>query len=439
MEAILLKLINMSMVANYIVISIVFLRLYCRFFFKSAPKWIICASWLFVGVRLVCPFSIESSLSDMPGEVIPSGILVTRQGAIDSGVDFVNGGRYSMLADALTPKPTQGVTPMQIVSVVWIVGITLMLAYALVSTLRLRLRLREGVRLHDNIYICDHIPVPFVLGIFRPRIYLPSSLRPADAEYVIAHERAHLRRRDHIWKWIAYLLLTVYWFNPFIWLAYILLCRDIEFACDERVIRELGEQVKQPYAVALINCSIRRHTGLAYPLAFGEVGVKARVKNVLNYKKPILAVTVALAVILIIGGVSWLTDPPADVMGVDSDVASSVRAALDEAHVGYTELKSPSRFLSGEVRALRTADDSTVIFYVYENPDAAADDAQNVSSDGLSVTVPDGEQKRTYSIDWVSEPRWYLWRDTVVCYIGTDGNVITALGELCGAPFAGVC
>ncbi len=458
MEAVFLKLVNMSMTASYIVFAIVIMRLlFCRRFFKSAPRWVVCALWAFVALRLVCPNWIESTFSRMPDEVIPTTILMSAHPAIDSGSGLINDSINPIIADLFSPQsPAQSANPLQIVaaiaSVVWLAGIAAMLAYALVSSIRLRLRLRESVVLRDNIYICDRIPVPFVFGVLRARIYLPSSLRQADAEYVIAHERAHLQRRDHIWKAIAYLLLSVYWFNPFMWLAYILLCRDIEFACDERVIRKLGETAKQPYAAALINCSVRRHTPLTYPLAFGEIGVKGRVKNVLNYKKPMLWVIVTAAVILILSGLYFLTDPPADRGGAavsgtltdvgngdeNPDVFSDVKAALDERRIEYTEVESSSFFLRGERRVLQVADDAAVVFYVYASPEEAAGDVQCISPDGLSITVPDGDMNHSYMIDWVSEVRWYLCRDTIVSYVGTDSNIISALDGLLGSPVAGL-
>lgn len=440
MDALFLKLVNMSLPASLIVFTIFILRyVSLGWFFKNIPRWTRCALWGFVAVRLVCPFSIESPFGISSYEVIPSTIGMSANPEIDTGFTFINDSINPIIADVFTPTPVQSANSLQIflavATIVWLVGMAVMLAYAVVSSVRLRVKLRERVLLHDNIYICDHIHVPFVFGVLRPRIYLPSSLCQDDAEYVIAHERAHLKRGDHIWKALAFGILAVYWFNPFMWLAYVLLCRDIEFACDERVVRKLGEACRQSYANALINCS-GRHRSLTYPLAFGEISVKGRVKNVLNYKKPAVATVVVAVLVLVLCGVYWLTDKPADTY-----VFSSIRAAFDERNISYTaytDVESSPRFLGGKVRTLETSDDMTVVLYTYASPEEAADDAKCVSEDGNSVTVPDGEMSRVSMIGWTSEVRWYLMWDTVVCYVGTDSAVITALGELCGAPFAGV-
>ena len=310
MEAVFLKLLNMSITAGWLCLAVVLLR----FVLKKAPKAIVCTLWALVAIRLVLPFSIESVVSLIPSaETIPNDIVYSQTPQIHSGISSVNSSINPIILETLAPRAESSVNPMQVItfvaSVVWIVGMAAMLVYTCVSYLRIHRKVREAVRMKDNIWLCDHIDTPFILGIIRPRIFLPSSMNEIDAEYVIAHERAHLKRLDHIWKPLGFLLLTVYWFNPILWAAHILLCRDIELACDEKVIKQMGSEIKKPYSEALINCSVPRRMISACPLAFGEVGVKGRIKSVLNYKKPAFWIIIVAIVALIVTAVCFLTDP----------------------------------------------------------------------------------------------------------------------------------
>ena len=312
MEAVFLQLLNMSISAGYLVLIVVLLRL----LLKKAPKFIRCILWGFVGIRLVLPISWESVLSLIPStQTVPSDILYAKEPAIQSGIPIVNNVINPIISDSLAPDVGNSVNPMQVVVIlaanIWIAGMVVMALYAVISYLRLRYRLREAAPLRENIWVCDRIESPFLLGIFRPRIYLPSSLPEHDTGYVIAHERAHLRRKDHWWKPIGFLLLTAYWFNPLMWIAYILLCRDIELACDEKVIRQLGEGSKKPYSEALINCSVPRKMISACPVAFGEEGVKGRIKSILNYKKPAFWIILVAVIVCIAVAVFFLSNPPA--------------------------------------------------------------------------------------------------------------------------------
>lgn len=311
MEAVFLSLLNISITASYLVLAIVILRL----ILKKAPRAIICFLWALVGIRLVCPFSFESVLSLIPSaETVPQNIVHSESPAIQSGIPSLNSAVNPIISENFTPSVESTVNPIQtivsIASIVWIAGIIAMIAYALSSYLLTREKVREAVILRDNIMICDHIPTPFILGIFRPLIFLPSSISEADTKFVVAHEKAHLKRRDHIWKILGYILLTLYWFNPILWLAYCLLCKDIELACDEKVITLLGTENKKPYAEALVNCSLPRKAVSACPLAFGEVGVKSRIKSVLNYKKPTFWVVITALIVCILVAICFLTNPP---------------------------------------------------------------------------------------------------------------------------------
>ena len=332
MEAIFLKILNMSITASWLVLAIVILRL----ILKKAPKAISVFMWALVGVRLICPFSFESILSLIPSaETIPQEIIYSEAPAIHSGVPIFNSTVNPIISENLAPEVGASVNPMQVIafiaSVVWIVGIAAMVLYTVVSYFRIHRKVREAVPYQDNIWLCDHIDTPFILGVIRPRIYLPSNMSGQDIEYVIAHEKAHLKRHDHWWKPLGFLLLTVYWFNPILWIAYILLCKDIELACDEKVIKDMGTEIKKPYSEALINCSVPRKMISACPLAFGEVGVKGRVKSVLNYKKPAFWIIVVAVVACIALSVGFLTNPTTK---LDTNMASFIEEQIIEHHHG---------------------------------------------------------------------------------------------------------
>ncbi|MBQ8869136.1 MAG: hypothetical protein IJ027_05400 [Oscillospiraceae bacterium] len=310
MSEIFLKLVNLSITASWLVLAVVVLRLV----FKKAPKFIHCIMWALVGIRLVLPFSIESIFSLIPSaQTIPDELLTENSFDINTGINFVDDRVNDYLGshyyEGVTVPANNGYDIMSILAVIWLAGIAVMLVYTLVSYLRIYKRVSASICVKENVFICDDIDTPFILGVFRPRIYLPSSMSEADAEYVIAHEKAHLKRLDHLWKPLGFLILAVYWFNPVLWLAYFLLCRDIEFACDEKVIGSLGAEVKKPYSDALINCSVPRKMLAACPLAFGETSVKSRIKSVLSFKKPAVWIIIASILAVSVAAVCLLTNP----------------------------------------------------------------------------------------------------------------------------------
>ena len=310
MENVFISLLNNSITAGYLVIAVMLLRP----LLKKAPKYIRCILWSFVGLRLVLPFSIESIFSLIPSaEPIPQEILYQAEPTIHTGIGFMNSAINPVLSESMAPNPGDSVNPLQVVTAiawnVWLLGVLALVFYALISYIRLRRKLREAIMEQDNIWLCDRIPSPFLLGIIRPRIYLPSGLPENDREFVIAHENAHIRRKDHWWKPLGFLLLTVYWFNPLMWVAYIFLCRDIEFACDEKVMNELGSDCKKSYSEALIHCSVSRKMISACPVAFGEEGVKGRIKSVLNYKKPAFWIILISLLVCTAVAVCFLTNP----------------------------------------------------------------------------------------------------------------------------------
>ena len=306
-----LKIINMSISATYLVLAVLLLRL----LLKKAPRWIHVLLWGLVAVRLLCPFTLESAMSLIPStEVISPEIMMDATPEIQTGIDAVNNAVNPIITESFAPAPIASANPLQIwipvFSILWCSGMALMALYTLFTYLRLRHRVSTAIRVKDNLYLSEHVASPFVLGLFRPRIYLPYHMNDLDRYHVIAHERAHIRRRDHWWKPLGFLLLTIHWFNPAMWLAYILLCRDIELACDEKVIQELGPDQRADYSQALLHCSVSHRSIAACPIAFGEVGVKERVRNVLNYKKPAFWVIVICLALVAIVSVCFLTDPP---------------------------------------------------------------------------------------------------------------------------------
>ena len=310
MDTAFIKVLNMSISASWLVLAVLALR----FALKKSPKWISVALWALVAVRLICPVSIESALSLIPSrETIPETIIYAQSPAIDSGVDVIDRVVNDSVMESLMPMPGASVNPIQIhlflQEIVWCLGMGVMLLWALISYLRLKKKVAASIDVGNRVYICDYIHTPFILGMINPRIYLPSDLEADSASYVLAHERSHIARKDHWWKPFGYLLLAVHWFNPVLWLAYILLCRDIELACDEKVIRDMDAPRKKAYSEALLNCSVNRRMIAACPLAFGEVGVKERVKTVLNYKKPAFWIIVFAVAVLIFTAVCFLTDP----------------------------------------------------------------------------------------------------------------------------------
>lgn len=312
MEALFIRLLNMGITAGWVILGILLLRL----LLKRAPKAFRCALWVLVAIRLVCPFSLESVVSLIPSaETVPREILMDREPAIESGIEAVDNVMNPIIADSLAPNLGASANPMQVViflaSRLWIMGAAGMALYALINCIRLRRQVAVSLRMEGNVWMSDSVKSPFIFGLFSPRIYLPSDLAGQNLACVIAHEKAHLERRDHLWKPFGFLLLSVYWFQPLCWIAYILLCRDIELACDERVVKDMGKEEKKQYAEALLSYSAPRHVISACPLAFGESGVKERVKGVLRYHKPALWTVAAGAAACVITAVCLLTDPVA--------------------------------------------------------------------------------------------------------------------------------
>ena len=316
MAAVFLKLLNLSISASWLVLAVLVLRLVS----KRSPKWMNVLLWGIVALRLMLPFSIESALSLIPSAetVSPAAVQFAPAPTITSGVSIIDNAVNPPLSEHFSAVPTASVNPLyvwtEIAGWVWLIGLGAMLLYALVSYLRLRRRVSVSLPIQDHIYLCDALSSPFILGVVKPHIYLPSGLDEVQRQNVLAHEQAHLARRDHWWKPLGFALLAVYWFNPVLWLAYTLLCRDIELACDERVIRTMDESAVKTYSTVLLACSMPRKAAITCPLAFGEVGVKERVRNALLYKKPAFWVVAASVAVCVVMAVCFLTDPEHETM-----------------------------------------------------------------------------------------------------------------------------
>ena len=331
MSELFLKIVNMSISAGWIVLAVLVLR----FLLKKAPKWIRVLLWGIVALRLICPFTVESALSLIPSaETVSPEIMLEQTPQIHTGVSIINNAVNPVIESSFAPEQTVSINPLQIwipvFAIIWLAGMAVMLIYTAASYWRLKRRVRTAVLLRDNIFQSEAVVSPFVLGLVKPKIYLPFQIQAEDMDLVIAHEEAHIKRLDHWWKPIGFLLLTLHWFNPLMWLGYVLLCRDIELACDEKVIENLDITVRADYSQALLNCSVNRRMIAACPLAFGENSIKKRIKSVLNYKKPAFWIIVIAVVACIVTAVCFLTNPP----GVNEELSVFIDMQIAEHNQG---------------------------------------------------------------------------------------------------------
>ncbi len=440
---ILVTVLNMSINAGYAVIAVILLRIAM----KRSPRRIVCLLWSLVGIRSVMPYSFESVLSIIPSiKTIPDGFLDSAYPTVDSGIYFVDRAVGSVLPDLLPTRVNDVIQPshegMATLSLFWLMGIAVMMTYMTVSYVKVKRSVKEAIKQSDNIYLCDGISSPFILGVIKPKIYLPFGMSEEDMQYVILHEKAHLKRYDHITKSVGYLLLAVYWFAPLVWTAYILMCRDIELACDEAVIRQLGTDAKKQYSNALINCAAPRKTAFSCPLAFGEVGVKTRIKNVLKYKKPAF-LRVAVAVLLsAVACVCLLTDPTSKMYAVDDGAngAEHLTAVLE----GKLEIKFDDSGYDPDFNAYakhaKMPQDrfEAIIIYEFVNSEKAKETARWIDPHGSVIRyVRDFNITEETTVDYAHIPNWYLHGKCIVLYIGDDENTFDILQDELGDAFAG--
>lgn len=313
MEELFINLLDMSITAGWIILAIVLLR----FCLNKAPRWITCALWAVPALRLVFPFSIPSSISAfqiLPGaQTITSDILYAQTPTITSQIPPLDEAVNSSLAASMAPKLGDSANPMQVVmfiaSILWLCGVCVLLLYSLIAYIRLKRRLASATLLKENIYQTEAATTPFLMGIIHPHIYLPYQMTPEQMENVLAHEWGHLARRDHIWKPMAFVIACIHWFNPLVWLAYWLFCRDMEIACDERVVKDYDVHERKEYSQTLLALAAKKRRIGACPLAFGEVSIKERIQKTLSYKKPALWIILVALVLCVILAVCLLTDP----------------------------------------------------------------------------------------------------------------------------------
>lgn len=310
MGKIFILILNNALVAGWMILAVIVFRL----LFKKAPKWMNCLLWGMVAIRLLIPFSIESIFSLIPSaKPIPANIEYAQIPQIDSGIQSINTVINPVLADNFAVNEVASVNPIQIViiifSYVWIIGVVGFMIYALVSFFLLKKRVRNSVSLNREIMKCKSIDSPFILGIIKPCIYVPDAMDAESYACVIEHEKTHIKRGDHVWKPLGFLILSVYWFHPLCWLAYIMLCKDIEYACDEKVTRDKDKEWKAKYCQVMLDCSAQRRMISACPVAFGEVSVRDRVKSVLNYKKPAFWIIIVSIITTVIVAVCFMTNP----------------------------------------------------------------------------------------------------------------------------------
>lgn len=341
-----LQLFNTGITACWVILAVLLLRL----LLNKAPKWIRLPLWAIVGVRLVIPFSIESKLSLIPStDTICADYNSTP--IINSGIHMLDAPVNSYIRDSYSEGVTVAAgtfnNTASVCAVIWFVGMLLMLAYCIFSYAKLRHSVATAVLLKDNIYQSENVTSPFVLGVFKARIYIPFDIDERELLYVVAHEKSHIKHFDNLIKMFAFMILSVYWFNPIIWLAYILFCRDIEFICDERVVKNFNSHQKADYSQALLSLSTNKKVISVSPIAFGEEGVKHRIKSVLNYKKPAFWIVIIAIVICAVTAICLLTNPVSYHNTVDGNSDTKIDEVISEAIIN----DNVGRYYSGECPA----------------------------------------------------------------------------------------
>ena len=427
MNQIFLELLNNAVISSILTIAVMITRV-C---IKKAPKWITCVLWGMVAIKLVLPFHIESMLSLVPSsKPIPVNIEYQSVPQIESGVTVINNVVNPVLESNFTSSEVASVNPMQVVvsvaSIVWMIGVVILCLYLFISYFLLRKKVAASQNIFENVYLCDDVSSPFILGIIKPGIYLPSGMEQDTIECVLEHEKAHLKRFDHIWKPLGFLILIVYWFNPLCWIAYVLLCKDIEFACDEKVTKDKDKVWKATYCQALLDCSAKRRIITACPVAFGEVSVKDRVKSVLNYKKPAFWIIVVAVMLSVVVAVCFMTSPKTDEDATETATLTAEKWAQafcvgdGAVIVSMASQEVIEQFESMEV--LERHGDN-VYFSFGSSPMLAWPDGiipyQIVSQDDVNHTVD-----IIYYV-WTSDPHVSVWREQITLTPGIDEYVVS--------------
>lgn len=341
MEKVFLSVLNMSLTASFVIVAIMLARLPL----KKAPKIISYALWVVAGFRLVFPFTLEGMFSLLPfkSAPIPADIAMQAVPRINSGIAAIDNAVSAVLP---ATAPAASVNPLQVWlgvgAYIWILGIALMLIYSLVSIVFLKSRLHSAVHVEGKLYETGNLKTPFVIGLFRPKIYIPADLSNEERRYIVLHEETHIRRHDHAVKIFAYLLLCLHWFNPLTWIAFILMSADMEMSCDERVLKEMGGDIKTAYSLSLVRVASERKILNGSPLAFGEGGMKERVRNVLNFKKHSRIIMIAAVIFVVVLSVGFAVNRTGDaqsqlqkITGATDEQAERVAYHLAECGVSY--------------------------------------------------------------------------------------------------------
>ena len=426
MENVFLQILNNAITVSILILVIMLVRVLCR----KMPKWITCLLWILVAAKLMMPFPMESIFSLVPtSEPIPAGIAMESNPHISSGIENVDNLINPALQQHFAPDKTASANPLQVWmyvgTVVWLAGTAALLLYALAAYVAVKWKVRASVRVEKNIYECDDIADPFILGIIRPRIYLPSGLDEETKKYVLKHETAHLGRKDYLWKPLGFLILSVYWFQPLCWAAYILMCGDIEYACDEKVIKGETESARADYCKALLACSMPRKMLAACPVAFGENGVKGRVKNMMNYKKPTFWISSISIIIVVIVAVCFATSPK----GKEADNEKTAPAANSEMETdsAETDLGGTQPDALGEVTSER----------ITREQEALARNLANTEQGNIIPVRDDGQDNAelvwydTFEFEGLDiQPRWYDFDGYMLYYAydimnNEDASVVT--------------
>lgn len=432
MEVLFLEVLSRGFAASFLILAV----LAVRFLIKGAPRWITCLLWAMVGIRLLCPFVITSPLSLVPGEVLIAkdvlqSDLTANTGTVQSVAgtaigESKNDEGAAAEAESIHSTESSAIYPAASVRFqrilyyvagrVWVLGMLLLFLYAAVGYLRLYRKIRASLNIDSNLYLCDEIDTPFLFGIFSPHIYIPSGLSEGELQHVIAHERAHLARKDHLWKPLGFLILTVYWFHPLVWLSYMLFCRDIELACDEKVIQNYGRELAVSYSQALLACSVSRRTILMCPLAFGEVSVKERVKHVLNYKKPAFWVILAALVGCLAVGICFLTNPSQKAGGAQSSGDVLQKPGNDSETALGIGVPGKEKWLDGDGE-VRT---EFLLEYLAELPE----DPRNLARAGITVLTGDEDYGVEHPAEFMEAYRGGQTALLVVCQYTVEGDLI---------------
>ena len=367
---------NMSLTASVVILAVLAVRLLLR----RAPKVFAYALWAVVLFRLLCPVSVTSAVSLMGALGAPAQERTQRTSAVEYVPEDImirgtapavtqlpqpplpaeTGGAVSDAPADTAPAAVPAMSfnePVFILTLIWLAGMVLLLAYSLVSLLRLRRRLVGAVQLEDNIYLADHIPSPFVMGLFRPKIYLPSTLTETERGYILRHEQYHLRRRDHLVKFLSFLALCIHWFNPLVWAAFVLSGKDMEMSCDEAVVRELGEDIRADYSASLLSLATGRRIVAGMPLAFGEGDTGSRIRNLLNWKRPRPWVMAVCAVVCV-GLIALCAANPGGTDAADGEENGSwpsVEAYVQHVMLAQTEASYYTYNADGTLGSQRTA------------------------------------------------------------------------------------